>query len=129
MAVRRSSIVKATGAGLALAVFATAAVIAQGFDVAQTPVDDSSIWAIQSGEGNRYARINTGLGELDTVKNVTSPNALVQTSTTALVLMEGYERVAGIDPSRPLDFDADSEDLANTPAGTAAVAATGPYVA
>jgi len=129
VAVRRSSIFKATGAGLALAVFATAAVIAQGFDVAQTPVDDSSIWAIQSGEGNRYARINTGLGELDTVKNVTSPNALVQTSTTALVLMEGYERVAGIDPSRPLDFDADSEDLANTPAGTAAVAATGPYVA
>ena len=35
---------------------------------------DASVWALQTGEGRRYARVNTAIGELDTVRSVSNPD-------------------------------------------------------
>ncbi len=128
MAIRRSSIIKGASVAAIAAVIATVAIVAEGFDVAQTPVNDSAVWALQAGDGDRYARINTELGEIDTVKDAQNPSDLVQTSSTALLLMERNGRIADVDASRPQNFTSDSVDLSETPQGTALVTSTGDFV-
>jgi hypothetical protein len=128
MAVRRSSIVKGAAVVAIAATIATVAIIAEGFDVAQTPVNDSAVWALQAGDGNRYARINTELKEIDTVKDAQNPSDLVQTASTALLLLERNGRIVDVDPSRPQDFTGDSVELGETPQGTSVVTATGEFV-
>jgi len=128
VAVRRSSVIKGAAVVAIAATIATVAIVAEGFDVAQTPVNDSAVWALQAGDGNRYARINTELKEIDTVKNAQNPSDLVQTASTALLLMERNGRIVDVDPSRPVDFTDESEELSETPQGTTIVTSTGPYV-
>ncbi|PTT18246.1 hypothetical protein DBR36_09650, partial [Microbacterium sp. HMWF026] len=60
-----------TVAGLAAslvtaALVVTASVVWPGLDAQQTPEVDTSVWALQTGDGQRYARVNTTVGELDT---------------------------------------------------------------
>jgi hypothetical protein len=126
--VRRSSLIKGASVVAVSAVIATVAVIAEGFDVAQTPVNDSAVWALQAGEGNRYARVNTELRELDTVKNVQNPSDIVQTASTTLLLLERHGRIVTVDPSRPQDYTGDLTELSETPGGTSTVVTTGPYI-
>ncbi len=113
-----------------IAVVTTLAVVWPGFDAQQTPPDDGSIWALQSGEGRRYARVNTTVGEIDTVKQVENPSSIVQDAEHLLVFAEGGTRFADVDMATPQDLDADAEDtFQNTPAGTVAVVAEGALVA
>ncbi len=128
MAIRRSSVIKAASITAIAAVIATVAIVADGFDVAQTPVNDSAVWALQAGDGDRYARINTDLGEIDTVKDAQNPSELLQTATTALLLMERNARIVDVDAARPQDFTSDAAELSETPQGTAHVISTGPFV-
>ena len=128
MAIRRSSVIKGAAVVAIAATIVTVAIVADGFDVAQTPVNDSAVWALQAGDGNRYARINTQLKEIDTVKNAQNPSDLVQTASTALLLLERNGRIADVDASRPQDFTGDSVDLSETPQGTSVVTATGDFV-
>ena len=128
MAVRRSSLIKGAAVVAIAATIATVAIVAEGFDVAQTPVNDSAVWALQAGDGNRYARINTELKEIDTVKDAQNPSDLVQTASTALLLLERNGRIADVDPSRPQNFTDDSVELSETPQGTTVVTATGDFV-
>ncbi|MGO4783471.1 Ig-like domain-containing protein [Cryobacterium sp. W22_MBD10_FK3] len=104
------------------------AIVANGFDVKQTVVDDSSIWALQSGEGNRYARVNTDLGELDTVKTVPSPSTLVQTGTGVMLYAQNNEKVVDVSLTAPVDLGEDPTDYASTPSGTRTVVSSGPWV-
>lgn len=130
MAVRslRLAIVKASAVVAIVAVLGTVAIVAEGFDVAQTPVNDSAVWALQAGDGNRYARINTELHEIDTVRDVEKPSALIQTNDAALVLMEGNGLLGGIDPRQPQDFSDESPELVDTPVGTATIASSSTFV-
>ena len=129
MPVRRSTVIKATAVTAVLATLTTVAIIAEGFDVAQTPVNDSAVWALQAGDGNRYARINTELGELDTVKDAQNPSGLVQSASVAMLLMERNGRIADLDAGRPQDYTAESEGIAETPTGTNAVTANDSFIA
>lgn len=115
--------------GLVGAVLVGAAVVAAGFDVKQTPVNDASIWALQSGDGNRYARVNTELGELDTIKTVPNPSAIAQNAAHTLLLAQNNERLVDIDAVRPADFDASSTDYSHTPAGTVQVVSAADTIA
>jgi hypothetical protein len=124
----RSAIVKASAVAVVFAVLATAAIAAEGFDVEQTPVNDSAVWALQAGTGNRYARVNTELHELDTVKDVQNPSALLQSDATALVLMEGNGLIGDIDARQPQDLSDDSTELVDTPTGTASVVSSANFV-
>ena len=110
------------------ALLATVAIVVDGFDVKQTPVHASSIWALQSGDGNRYARINTDLLELDTVKTVPAPSELVQTDATVLLYAQNNEKVVDVSLAAPIDLGDDAADYDVTPAGTRTVVSSGAWV-
>ena len=117
----RSNWFKLSAVLVLMALFAGTAIVASGFDVKQTPLNGSSIWAVQGGSGNRYARINTDLHELDTIKSVRSPSGLVQSGSATLLFAQNYEKVVNVDPARPADLGNDPSAYANTPAGTTTV--------
>ncbi|MDF2555146.1 MAG: hypothetical protein K0R60_1041, partial [Microbacterium sp.] len=113
-----------------LALVVTLAAVWPGFDAQQTPPDDGSIWAMQSGEGRRYARVNTTVGEIDTVKQVENPSGIVQNANRLFVYAEGDTRFADIDMATPVDLDAEAEDaFQNTPIGTVDVVSQGDVIA
>jgi hypothetical protein len=116
--VKRSTWFKLSAVLVLTALFAGTAIVASGFDVKQTPLNASSIWAVQSGSGDRYARINTDLRELDTIKTVRSPSGLVQSDTATLLFAQNNEKVVDVDPARPADLGDDASGYSNTPAGT-----------
>lgn len=103
--------------------------MAQGFDVKETPLNDGSIWALQTVEGKRFARVNTDLSELDTVKAVIDPTELVQTQSSVLVVAESNNKLANVSLSTPTDIKSDSPNLQETPSGTQQVFSNDEYVA
>ncbi|MEO6309417.1 MAG: hypothetical protein ABIO33_01870, partial [Leifsonia sp.] len=125
---RRSPWFKLSAVLVLTALCAGTAIVAAGFDVKQTPVNDSSIWAMQGGSGNRYARINTDLGELDTIKTVRSPSGLVQSNAATLLFAQNYEKVVDVDPARPANLADDTSEYANTPVGTVDVVTSGSMI-
>ncbi|MCX6502047.1 MAG: Ig-like domain-containing protein [Microbacterium sp.] len=113
-----------------VAAVAVIAVVWPGFDAQQTPPDDGTIWALQAGDGRRYARVNTVLGELDTVKRVASPSGIVQHANELFVYADGDTRFAEVNTAIPADLDSDEDEaFHNTPAGTVAVASAGTHIA
>lgn len=124
---RRGAVRIAAVAGIG-ALLATVAIVADGFDVKQTPVSTSSIWALQSGEGNRYARVNTDLGELDTVKSVPAPSDLVQTDSTVLLYAQNNEKVVDVSLAAPIDLGDDAADYDSTPDGTRTIVSANSWV-
>lgn len=116
-----------TGAVAAsVALVATLAVIWPGFDAQQTPRESAAVWALQSGEGKRYARVNTELGELDTIKDVENPSGIAQTADHLFVFADGNQRFAEINPALPASLAGDAADLFEaTPPDTASVQTSG----
>jgi hypothetical protein len=126
--VLRSTWFKAGAAVVAAAALVTGAFLSGGYDVAQTKVDDSSVWALQAGQGERYARVDTALGQLDTVKSVTSPSDLVQANGHVLLYSQNDAKVASVNLAQPAAYTAASTGFADTPDGTTTVVHTGDYV-
>lgn len=124
-----------TAAGLvsgiaALALVVGASIVWPGLDAQETSKIDTSVWALQTGAGKRYARVNTTVGELDTVRTVTDPSAVVQTSDGAFLFTDSFSKLTAIDAALPIDLDQDSlTGAAGTPDGTTDVATAGDYVA
>ena len=106
------------------------AVIAPGFDEREVVPDDPSVWALQSVEGQRFARVNTVVGEVDTVKNVSAPTDLAQSGDSLLVYADNLGTVTPVNTARPTDLDQGTSDTTvATPPGTDAVVYSGDYVA
>ncbi|MFC7766288.1 hypothetical protein [Leucobacter soli] len=84
------------------ALVVTLAVVASGFDSRETPREDPSVWAMRA--SGQYARINTETAEIDTVRQVQSPNAVVQSGGFGVVLTQGSSRAWPIDPAAPKDI-------------------------
>ncbi|WP_344755292.1 Ig-like domain-containing protein [Gryllotalpicola koreensis] len=124
----RSTWFKVGAAVTATGALVAGAFAAGGYDVAQTKVDDSSVWALQTVQGERYARVDTALGQLDTVKNVTSPSDLVQADGHVLLYSQNFAKVASVDPAQPAAYTAASTGFSNTPDGTVQMVHTGDYV-
>lgn len=101
-----------------------------GLDARDTPPVDTGVWALQTADGRRYARVNTAVGELDTVRNVENPSSLVQNSDDAYVISDSFSRVTQIDPAAPQDLDDETvSESPLTPAGTAEMSTIGDFVA
>ncbi|WP_062389193.1 Ig-like domain-containing protein [Demequina iriomotensis] len=115
--------------GVALAAVAVGVVVAPGFDEREADAVDPTVWALQTATGERYARINTALAEVDTVKDVDSPSDIVQGGGRLLVLSSGLTTAVAVDAARPRDLEAGAEGAVETPAGTTAVVAEGDMVA
>ncbi|WP_022883005.1 Ig-like domain-containing protein [Gryllotalpicola ginsengisoli] len=118
---------KVVAAVVAVAALVTGAVVAQGYDVKQTPVDDTTVWALKS-SANSYARVNTALDELDTVKTAAGASNVVQTAGHVLLYAQNYAKVASVSQSQPADLAADSDSFAETPSGTTEVVHAGDFV-
>ncbi|WP_345801515.1 Ig-like domain-containing protein [Microbacterium sp. AZCO] len=122
-------------AGIAAAVAAgalvvVASVVWPGLDAQETPDVDTSVWALQTADGRRYARVNTSVGELDTVRSISNPSEVAETSEGAFLFSDSYSKLTKIDASMPVDLDEESLRASpSTPAGTTDVATAGDFVA
>jgi len=126
---RRTLIAGLSGVAAAVLV-TTVSVVWPGLDAKQTPPLDTSVWALQTGPGSRYARVNTAVGELDTVRSVSSPTAVVESASGSYLFSESYGRVTRIDAAQPVDLDATTlKDSPTTPSGTVEATIAGDYVA
>ena len=124
----RATLIRVAASVTIFGVLVGGAIVAQGFDVKQTPLNDGSIWALQTIEGKRYARVNTDLNELDTVKSVIDPTELVQTESSVLVVAESNNKLANVSLSQPTDIASDSQELQDTPSGTRLIVSNQEFV-
>jgi large repetitive protein len=133
----RRRIIGVTAAVAIVGLVATLAVVADGYDAQQTPRLSTSVWVIR--DDGQYARVNTDLGEIDTVRTVDDPSSVIQNGSQAFVLTQDDRLLWPVDPANPVDLSAnsaaveddDSAPLAslNTPPGTREIATAGVYVA
>jgi len=129
----RSRLIAAVSGVAALAVVVTLAVTAQGYQSQEVPRLESAVWVMR--DSGQYARVNTELAEIDTVRNVDDPEAVWQSGSAAVLYAQGNRQRWDLDPASPTDLLSDSSDAGNplasepTPAGTREILSAGPYVA
>ncbi|MFE7843854.1 Ig-like domain-containing protein [Microbacterium sp. NPDC057407] len=127
---RRRDVAGFVAAGAVVATVVVASVVWPGLDAQETPEVDTAVWALQTGEGRRYARVNTSVGELDTVRGISNPDRVVQTDDAAYIFSDSFTKVTRIDEAQPTDLDeAAVRASPSTPAGTTDVATAGDFVA
>ncbi|KAA9107852.1 Ig-like domain-containing protein [Microbacterium rhizomatis] len=127
---RRARVVGVVSAAAALAVVIGVAIVWPGLDAQQTPPVDTSVWALQTGDGRRYARVNTAIGELDTVRSVGNPSSLAQAGGAAYLFTDSSSRLTRIDEAQPADLDEQTLRASpSTPSGTVDVVTAGDFVA
>lgn len=125
----RRTWIRLLGIVAVVATFVTVAVVVQGFDVKQTPVNNASLWVMQNGDGQRYAQVNADLQELDSVNKIEKPSFLVQSTDSVVVFSDGNSRLVNVNPAQPADFGDDPTKYETAPADTKVVQASGSTVA
>ena len=123
-------------AGIAsVGLVATLAVVLDGYDAQEVPPLSSSVWVTR--DSGQYARVNTELAEIDTVRSVEDPDGIVQAGDAGLVYTQGLGRVWPIDPANPGDLVGGSSDQSAgaqpalgeaTPTGTREVVQSGSWL-
>ncbi|MFJ6651279.1 Ig-like domain-containing protein [Microbacterium sp. NPDC091313] len=127
---RRRAIAGLAAGGVALALVIGVSVVWPGLDAQDTPEVDTSVWALQTGDGRRYARVNTSIGELDTVRSVSNPSAVAQSPDGAFLFSDSFSKLTRIDEALPVDLDEETLRTSDsTPAGTTEVATAGDFAA
>jgi hypothetical protein len=127
---RRSLIVTILAVTAVVASIVAVSIVWPGLDARQTPPEQTSAWALQTGEGRRYARVNTAVGELDTVRSVANPSAVAETADGAYLFAESYGKLTRIDEAMPADLDDTAlREAPSTPPGTVEVSVNGDHVA
>ena len=106
------------------------AIIAPGFDEREVAQDNPSVWALQSTAGQRFGRVNTVVGEVDTVKEASAPTDIVQVANTLLVYADNFGTVTPVDAAKPADLsEGNSQATVATPTGTETISTSGDWVA
>lgn len=137
--IRRKSTVVISGA-LAMAVLVTATIFATGYDAQVVPRLESSVWVVR--DSGQYARVNTDLGEIDTVRTVDDPTGIVQSGPNSIVFTQANHGLWPVDAASPGNLTAAAESdqtttqtatarpaAKTTPLGTRSVVASGNHVA
>ena len=126
---RRQTAIGLAAVGAVLALVAGASVVWPGLDAQRTPPKTTTAWVLQS-DGLRYARVNTAIDELDTVRAVSNPSRIVQTQGASYMFTDSDAKVVRIDDAVPVDLDAEGlRDAASAPPGTEEVDTSGDFVA
>jgi hypothetical protein len=100
---RRRAPLIATVAGVAaVGVVATLAVVATGYESQEVPRLEASVWVTR--DDGRYARVNTELAELDTVRAVEDPSTVAQDGAAGVLYSGGLRQRWSIDPAAPADL-------------------------
>ena len=84
---RRRTAVGITAAAASLLLVAGITAVWPGLDAQQTPPRETTAWVLQA-DGLRYARVNTAIGELDTVRTVSNPSRIVESPTGAYMFTD-----------------------------------------
>jgi hypothetical protein len=127
---RRRTLVGLVAAAAAVTLVTTASIVWPGLDAKETPPVDASVWALQTSEGRRYARVNTAIGELDTVRSISNPDRIAHSSDATYLFSDSLSKVTRIDESLPVDLDDEAlSSSRSTPPGTVVVATAGDFVA
>jgi hypothetical protein len=127
---RRRRLIAGFAAVAAVATVVGIAIVWPGLDARETPSVDTSVWALQTGDGRRYARVNTAVGELDTVRTVADPSMVAQGGSGAYLFSESFGKVTALDEALPVDLDDEAlRDSPSTPEGTTDVSVAGDFVA
>ncbi len=127
---RRRAVGGIVAASAAVALVVTASIVWPGLDAKETPDVDASVWALQTSDGRRYARVNTTVGELDTVRSISNPDQVVQSSSGAYVFSDSLSKVTKIDEALPADLDSETlQSSTSTPDGTVDVVTADDFVA
>lgn len=127
--IRRRTVVGLSAGAVALALVAGVSIAWPGLDAQETPVQSASAWVLQA-DGLRYARVNSAVGELDTVRAVTNPSRIVAAPTGAYMFTDNDSKVIRIDDAAPVDLDADGiKGASPAPPGTEEIDYAGDFVA
>ena len=120
-----------------LALVTTLAVVLDGYDAQEVPALSTSVWVTR--DAGQYARVNTELAEIDTVRSADDPSGVVQDGDAGLVYTQGFGRAWPIDVARPTDLGGASDEAAAagelvpsgeaTPTGTREVLQAGTFLA
>ncbi|MGX5696116.1 Ig-like domain-containing protein [Agromyces soli] len=125
---RRGAIIGAVAGVAAIATVVTLAVTANGYEAQDVPRLETSVWVTRD-EG-QYARVNTDIAELDVVRDVDDPTAVVQSGASTAVYSQGMRQRWQIDPASPADLVGDDGQGATpTPTGTREVVSAGDWTA
>ncbi|MCM3613171.1 Ig-like domain-containing protein [Microbacterium enclense] len=126
---KRTTLAGLSAALVSAALVVTASIVWPGLDAQETPEVDTSVWALQTGDGQRYARVNTAVGELDTVRTAGNPSQVAQAGDGAYLFTDSFSKLTRIDEARPIDLQEEQLQAAPaTPAGTTSVVTAGDYV-
>lgn len=136
-AVRKRRWIVAGASVAATAVLGTLIAVSTGYDAQEAPRLETGVWVTR--DAGQYARVNTELGEIDTVRSVDDPSGVVQAGAEGVVLSEGMRRQWAVDAASPVDLvessAADEEEDESstaggesTPAGTDQVVSSGSWV-
>ncbi|GAA1943868.1 Ig-like domain-containing protein [Microbacterium deminutum] len=126
----RPRTIAAVSAAVVFALVIGVSILWPGLDAQETPGVDTGVWALQTGDGRRYARVNTAVGELDTVRSISNPDRVVQSRDAVYLFSDSFSKVTRIDEAAPADLDEQALRASqSTPAGTTDVATAGDYVA
>ena len=129
----RGRLIGAIAGFASLAVVVTLAVTAQGYESQEVPRLESAVWVMR--DSGQYARVNTELAEIDTVRNVDDPEAVWQSGSAAVLYAQGNRQRWDLDAASPSDLLSASSDEGTpvasepTPAGTREIVSAGDYVA
>lgn len=94
-------------AGVAVvALLGTLAVFAEGYDSKGIPPLETSVWVTR--DAGQYARVNTDLAEIDTVRTVADPVGVAQSGADAVVFSSGYRQLWTVNSSNPIDLVSDA---------------------
>ncbi|GAA1861339.1 Ig-like domain-containing protein [Microbacterium koreense] len=126
---RRRTLAGLVAASGAVALITTISIVWPGLDAQETPPVDEAVWALRTGDGRQYARVNTAVGELDTVRSVSNPDRVVHTEDAAYIFSDSLSTLTRIDEAQPEDLDEEVLSRStSTPAGTVEVVTAGDFV-
>jgi hypothetical protein len=119
------SVLSGTAIVSILSVFVGFAIASPGFDVQEVKVNSGSVWILQSGQGERYGRVNTGLQELSSAQSIYQPTRIIQSSEGSFIFASAFARYDMLSASDPVNYLDDPALYKKTPAGVKEVASGG----
>ena len=96
-----------------VALIGTLAVFAEGYDSQGIPPLETSVWVTR--DAGQYARVNTDLAEIDTVRTIADPVGVAQSGPDAVVFSSGYRQLWSVNASNPINLLADVDASTTAP--------------
>ena len=102
---RRTPAVIAVVSGVvAASLLVGGAVLAQGYDARDVPTVESAVWVARDASGGQFAKVNTDVGEIESVNDAAGLAGIAQARSDAFVFGSGFTKFWPIAAANPLDI-------------------------